>query len=71
MLSRTTKLSRPTKQISMLFKQNVHVLLTFLIITIDSCLYLLLFEKTLSKTKTLITTSIHKQQIKRNYILKI
>ena len=31
---------------------------------IDSCQYLLLFDKRSSKTKTVITMSLHKQQIK-------
>ena len=49
--------------------QNFYILLAFLLISIT--LLILLFDKILSKTKTFITISLFKYEIKGNYVLKI
>ena len=50
-------------------KQNFYILLASLLISIT--LLILLFDKISSKTKTFITISLFKYEIKGNYVLKI
>ena len=53
--------------------QNFYILFAFLLIIIALLIAVTIYcsDKTLSKTKTFITISCHKQQIKINYVLII